>query len=95
MTATRNLHELIRTETSRRGFNHFIEHPDYPLGLTPAQAADLLRRGDSATFLLVPADLVENSFTAMRIRTEKIDLGRRYVVYVAERMGVGSGNDYG
>ncbi len=95
MAPTRNLHELIVTEVSRRGFDRFVEYTVFPEGVSVTEAANLLRgRGaNKAEFLLVPADLVPNSLTATRIGSQ--GLGERYVVYIAERDAPGHDSSYG
>lgn len=88
------LHEAILA--SVRGNCSLEENENYPEGITPLRLSEIsFLFGDISKFLFVPADLVPESETSMRIKNLNQDLNSKYVVYRWFRRGVGHDSSYG
>jgi hypothetical protein len=77
-----------------RILDNIEEDPDYPEGVSSQELSEMLKN-QSIARLFLPADLMPDSKTSVRIRRAGIDLDERYIVYKGERRGCGHDSTYG
>tara|TARA_Y100000310_G_scaffold3354_1_gene4285 strand:+ start:1720 stop:1992 length:273 start_codon:yes stop_codon:yes gene_type:complete len=89
-----NLHKTILS-SRREGYDGLEENSDFLEGITPEQLSEISESFSQASFLFVPANMVPESETSMRLVSSGQDLSSRYVVYRGFKRGVGHDDTYG